>query len=172
MSSEDIDRQLEAYLREEEKARRKGYTIENVLLQQQALANSIKGINARVSGLEADRDVVHDTLDNHGAQLVKAAAEILTIKRRVRTGPEDEEMSTGRFNVEEIQRELSEMKKRKADSERAKAEEIVWWRRSLIGWGIGVLAFVATTALTILITMAVINSHSAPPPSPAPALQK
>lgn len=153
----ELDERLSEYLEEDRRARAQGHTIANVLTEVHGLTKTVRGMNARISALEVDREDVHDRIDTHAAKLTHHASEIVTIKRRLRRDDNDEEMDTGRFDVEEIKRELAAVRQRRQDSERAKADEIVWWKRSLIGWLMAVLGFVATTAITILITLAIVG---------------
>lgn len=157
MAESDLDRELKEYLEGEKRSRREGYTIANVLVQVAALGRSVNGMNLRLSALEADRDDVHDRLDTQAATLTRHAASIVAIKRRVRRDDNDEEMDTGQYDLEEIKRELASIRQKKADSERAKAEDVVWWKRSIIMWVIGGFAFIATTTITILVTLAIIG---------------
>lgn len=157
MSDPRLDLQLSEYLDAERRSRAEGHTIANVRIEVHELSRTIKGINARVAALEVGQDDVHDRLDTHAAKITHHAAEIVTIKRRIRSGDDDEEMSTGRFDVEEIKRELAAVRQSRKDSERAKSEEITWWKRSLIGWVALAMGFVASTAITVLITLAILG---------------
>lgn len=154
---ESLDRVLRDFLEEDRRAKAEGHTIANVRLEVHELAKGLRGVNARVAAIEVDHDDIHDTLDLYGAKITSVTSDVAKIKRRLRRDGDDEEMDTGRFDVEEIKRELAETRKRRADSERAKKDEIVWWKRSLITWTLGVLGFVATTAVTILITLAIMK---------------
>lgn len=159
MADPELDRELKAYLEAEKRSKRDGYTIANVLMRVDALVRTVNGVNLRVSALEADRDDVHDRLDTQAATLTKHAASIVTIKRRIRRDANDEEMDTGQYDLDEIKRELASIRQKKADSERAKAEDVVWWKRSIIMWVVGGFAFIATTTITILVTLAIVGKR-------------
>lgn len=162
MSDPKLDADLRAYLDEQKRAKGEGHTIqslrlevhENSRLTRNAMG-MIHGMNARIAVLESNHGELQSLTEEHGTKLVHHAAELVTIKRRLREGDDDQEMATGRFDVEEIKRELEEVKKRRLESERVRAEEVVWWKRSIIMWVVGALAFVATSTITVLITMAI-----------------
>jgi hypothetical protein len=157
-----INDELQAFLAWNQQQVAEGYTIANVMLAQKQFEGEIRGIvsglktqilsvNGRVSDLETDRESVHTRLDHHGAA-------IIAIKRRVRHGADDDEMDTGQFDLKAIQTRLAEQEKKRAESERVRSDDQVWWKRSIIMWLVGGFGVVAVTLLSVLITMAIANS--------------
>lgn len=162
MTDPKLDADLRDYLAEQKRARVEGNTISSLRLEVhestrlvRSAMGIIHGMNARLSAVEINLRDLTESNEEHGAKLVHHAAEIVTIKRRLRRDPEDEEMATGRFDVKEIQREVQELQAKRMVSERARADEVIWWKRTIVLWIAGILAFVATSTITILITMAI-----------------
>lgn len=158
---------------------REGYTIANMMTRQEfffgevtrtlnGFRDQISHLNGRTSDLESDNENIHSRLDHHGAA-------IIAIKRRVRLGPQDQEMDTGVHELAAIQQRLAEQEKKRSESERVKAEDVVWWKRTIIQAAFGALAFIATTVFTVLVTLALTKSSFQPvstpvsnPPSQSP----
>lgn len=176
MPPKGVNDELQAFLDWNKSQVAGGYTIANLFVRQEQFAtemrgalaghsDQIRGLNARVSDGETDREFVHSRLDHHGAA-------IIAIKRRVRQGADDEEMDTGQFDLAAIQRRIAEQEKKRADSDRAKADDQVWWKRSIIMWVVGCLGVVATTLLTVLVTLAIANSRPPSAERPSPVLSR
>ncbi len=169
-----VDDEVQQFLQWNAQQAREGYTIANLMLRQEQFftevrrlstsqGEQIRGLNGRVSAIESDNIDIHGLLDQHGAAIV-------AIKRRVRQGPHDQEMDTGVHQLAAIQERLAEQERKRRDSERVRAEDVVWWKRSIIGWVAGAVGVVITSLVTVLITLAVANSRPAPPPqTPPPA---
>lgn len=172
-----VDDDLQQFLQWTQQQAREGYTIANLMLKQEqfqgeirravsGLGGQITHLNGRVSAIETDNKDLRVVLDEHGAALV-------AIKRRVRHGPHDEEMDTGVHQITAIQQRLAEQERKRNESERVKAEDSVWWKRSIIMWVVGGLGFLVTTVLTVLVTIAIANSTTPrtvmPVPVPAPS---
>lgn len=166
-----VDDDLKQFLQWTQQQASEGYTIANLMLRQEqfmgeirrsvtGLGGQITHLNGRVSTVETDNKDLRGVLDEHGAAIV-------AIKRRVRHGPHDEEMDTGIHQIAAIQQRLAEQERKRNESERVKAEDSVWWKRSIIMWIVGGLGFLATTVLTVIITIAIANSAS-PRSMPAP----
>ena len=170
-----VDDDLKQFLQWTQQQAREGYTIANLMLRQEqfqgeirrsvaGLGGQITHLNGRLAAVETDNKDLRVVLDEHGAALV-------AIKRRVRHGPHDEEMDTGVHQISAIQQRLAEQERKRNESERVKAEDSVWWKRSVIMWVVGGFGFVATTVLTVLVTIAIANStspRSVPAPAPVP----
>lgn len=119
----------------------------------------IRHLNGRIAEVETDNSDIHAQLDAQGMAIV-------AIKRRVRTGPQDDEMDTGVHQLAAIQHRLAEQEQRRKDSERVKHEEQTWWKRSVIGWVAGGIGVIITSLVTVLITLAIANSRPLPPAPP------
>ncbi len=139
--------------------RAQGFTTANVLASMHELQRSMRHLGGRVAQLEEREDAQDERLDSHGAAIV-------IIKRRLRQDANDDEMDTGQFDVAAVKRELEEAKQRRLDSERVKAEDQTWWKRSVIMWVVGAFAFVATTTVSILITLAIVGASAPKPAAP------
>jgi CHASE3 domain sensor protein len=161
-----VDDDLQQFLQWHAMQAREGYTIANMMARQEQFFTEIRNIakgqaqqihhlNGRVSDVERETEEIRRTVDEHGHALV-------AIKRRVRTGPDDQEMSTGVHQLAAIQQRLAEQEQKRRDSERVKAEEVVWWKRSIIGWVAGGVGVIITSLVTVLITLAIANSRPAP----------
>ena len=170
-----VDDDLQAFLEWTAQQNRDGYTIANVMLRQEQFMSEvrrgltgqgeqIRHLNGRVAVTEAEVKDLRTTTDEHGAALV-------AVKRRLRTGPQDEEMDTGVHQLAAIQARLAEQEQKRRDSERVKAEEQAWWKRSIIGWVAGAVGVIITSLVTVLITLAIANSapRNIPPQSPSTA---
>jgi hypothetical protein len=189
MTDNRVDDEVKQFLDWSAQQAREGYTIANLMLKQEQFMgevrraqehfmadvsrlihgqnDQIRHLNGRVSAVETDNHDIRATVDAHGMALV-------AIKRRVRTGPHDDEMDTGVHQLAAIQQRLADQEQKRRDSERVKNEEQTWWKRSIIGWVAVGFGFIATQLITVLITMAIANStgagHQPPPPlAPAPA---
>ena len=165
-----VDDDLKQFLAWKAEEHREGYTIANMMLRQEQFmgevrraitgqADQIRNLNGRVAAVEVDSKDIRLIVDEH-------TVAIGAIKRRVRNGPHDEEMDTGVHQLAAIQARLAEQEQKRRDSERAKAEEVVWWKRSIIGWVAGAIGVVITSLLTVLITLAIANSTRNPAPAP------
>lgn len=155
---------------------RDGYTIANMMARQELFFGEMRTVlegqgkqivhlNGRVAQTERDVEELRRLVGEHGYALV-------AIKRRVRTGPEDQEMDTGVHQLAAIQARLAAEEAKRRDSERVRAEEVVWWKRSIIGWVAGAVGVVVTSLVTVLVTLAVTNSRPQAPimmPMPVPA---
>lgn len=170
-----IDDDLQQFLDWTQQQAREGYTIANVMLRQEqfmteirrtvnGMSGQIVHLNGRLAEVETDQQELRNVVDAHGAAIV-------AIKRRVRHGPHDEEMDTGVHQLTAIQLRLAEQERKRNESERVKAEDSVWWKRSVIMWVVGGLGFVLTTVFTVLVTIAIANSTSprVTPPTPPSA---
>lgn len=161
-SKEQLDASLAEYLSQQSDDKKNGYTIAGLYLKFHEFARTLKVHTHDIEGLKA-REVVrderveeaHDRLDAHRQAIV-------VVKRRLRhSGGEsvpsefDEEMDTGSFDIAAIKREVDEQRSKRLMSERARAEDTQWWKRTIIMWLAGGLGFVAVTAITILLTMAI-----------------
>lgn len=166
-----VDDDIEQFLQWHSNQAREGYTIANLMLQQEqfrtevrrfmsGVAGQVTHLNERVSQVETNHDELRDIVDEHTVSLQ-------AIKRRVRNGPNDSEMDTGVHQIAAIQARLAEQEQKRRDSERVQAENVVWWKRSIIGWVAGAVGVIITSLLTVLITLAVANSRPLPP-APAP----
>ena len=148
MSDPKLDADLQAFLAFNTEQQRAGFTIANVLVAQNNLQTAMRHLGARVAE--------HDTrLSEHDERLDEHGAAIVTIKRRLRQDSHDDEMDTGNFDVAAVKRELAEAKQKRLDSERAKADDHTWWKRSVIMWIVGALGVIVTTLLTVLVTLAI-----------------
>lgn len=169
---DQLDHELKQFLDWQKSQAMNGYTIANLMAQQNQFQvelraemrqrlqsqdikiagqdNKISNVNGRLAAVETDNDNIHRTLDLHGTALI-------AVKRRVRSGPEDTEMDTGVHQLALIQHRLAQQEEARKNSERVKADDVVWWKRSIIMWVVGAFAFVATTAVTILVTLAIIG---------------
>jgi hypothetical protein len=165
----EMDEQLKAYLDWKNLERREGFTIANVMAKfhqfevaQRQHGARLDGHDARFEAYDARFDVHEERLDRHGAAIV-------IIKRRLRTSDDDDDMDTGQFSVADVRRELEEAKRRRLESDRAKAEDQTWWKRSVIMWVVGGLGFIAATTITILMTLAIVGASTPKaPPQAAP----
>ncbi len=157
----ELDKTLSEFLDDHVKDKRKGYTLANLFAEMNEYRKEQTRLVRRVTDLEessGERDErteeAHDRLDAHRGAIV-------AVKRHLRhVAPKDnaefdEEMDTGKFDVVAIEREVRDLRARRINSDRVKAEEITWWKRNIISLVIGVLGFVAATAITVLITIAV-----------------
>lgn len=182
MADERVDDDLKQFLAWNAQQAREGYTIANLMLRQEQFMgevrrsqehfmvemgrlvhgqnDQIRNINGRIAAVETDNADIHSQLDAQGVALV-------AIKRRVRTGPHDDEMDTGVHQLAAIQQRLAEQEQRRRDSERVKNEEQTWWKRSVIGWVAGGIGVIITSLVTVLITLAIANSRPLPPPTPS-----
>lgn len=160
-----VDAELRDFLQWTEQQKRDGFTLANLFLkfdafekqaksERDGFRDQIRGLSARTADLENDRDNIHERMDHHGYAIV-------AIKRRLRNGSDDPEMDTGTFDLVAIQKRLVDQEKKRADSERVRAEDQVWWKRSIIMWLVGGLGALAMMLLTIIITLA-ISSSSGP----------
>ena len=168
-----VDDDLKQFLEWNAMQAREGYTIANMMARQEQFftemrrvvngqGEQIRHLNGRVSEVETDNKDLRLIVDEH-------TVAIGAIKRRVRNGPHDEEMDTGVHQLAAIQARLAEQEQKRRDSERIKAEDVVWWKRSIIGWVAGAMGVVITSLLTVLITLAIANSAGRQPPPIAPA---
>lgn len=170
-----VDDDLKQFLEWNAMQAREGYTIANLMARQEQffgeIRSAIKGhgeqirhLNGRVAEVESENKDIRLIVDEHTVTLS-------AIKRRVRNGPNDEEMDTGVHQLAAIQARLAEQEQKRRDSERVRAENVVWWKRSIIGWVAVGFGFIATQLITVLITMAIANSTGRQPPpfTPAPA---
>ncbi len=168
-----VDDDLKQFLEWNAMQAREGYTIANMMARREQFfgeirlaikghGEQIRHLNGRVSEVEADTKDIRLIVDEHTVTLS-------AIKRRVRNGPNDEEMDTGVHQLAAIQARLAEQEQKRRDSERVKAENVVWWKRSIIGWVAVGFGFIATQLITVLITMAIANSAGRQPPPLAPA---
>ena len=171
-----VDNEIEQFLAWSASQAREGYTIANLMLRQEqffiemrsranAQDSKIHGqdtkfhnLNGRVSELENSRDELYGIVGEHGTALV-------AVKRRIRTGPHDQEMDTGVHQLVAIQQRLAEQERKRSESERVRAEDVVWWKRTIIQVVFGIIAWVTATALTVLITLAIAGNNSAAKPT-------
>ena len=158
MSDPNLDKGLQEFLAWNAEQRANGFTTANVLASMHELTRSVRMLSGRVAEHDIRLGEHDDRLDSHGAAIV-------IIKRRLRQDSNDDEMDTGQFDVAAVKRELAEAKQRRMDSERAKAEDQTWWKRSVIMWVVGALGVVVTTLLTVLVTLAIAGA-SAPKAMP------
>lgn len=173
MANDDkrVDDDLKQFLEWNAMQAREGYTIANMMARQEQFftemrrvvngqGEQIRHLNGRVAEVETDHKDLRLIVDEH-------TVAIGAIKRRVRNGPQDQEMDTGVHQLAAIQARLAEQEQKRKDSERVKAEDQVWWKRTIILWVAGILGVVATSLLTVLVTMAIAGSASArqAPPS-------
>lgn len=169
-----VDNDLQQFLEWNAAQTREGYTIANLMLRQDAffheVRRNIKGhdhqihhLNGRVADVENGGKDLQRIVDEH-------TVAIRAIKRRIRAGSQDDEMDTGVHQLEALQERLAVQEQKRRDSERVKADEQVWWKRTIIMWVAGILGVVATSLLTVLVTMAITNAPArAPAPAPSPA---
>lgn len=170
-----VDDDIEQFLQWHSQQAKDGYTIANLMLQQEqfrsevrrfmgGITGQVNHLNERMSQAETNHDDLRGIVDEHTVALS-------AIKRRVRNGPQDTEMDTGVHQIAAIQHRLAEQEAKRRDSERVAAENIVWWKRSIIGWVAGAVGVVVTSLVTVLVTLAIANSRPLPPaPAPAPVM--
>ncbi len=167
-----VDDDIKQFLEWNAMEARKGYTIANMMSRQEIFFSEIRTLieghgrqivhlNGRIAEVEREMTELRQTVGEHGYALV-------AIKRRVRHGPDDQEMDTGVHQLAAIQARLAEQEQKKRESERVKAEDVIWWKRSIIGWVAGGIGVIITSLVTVLITLAIANSRP-PPQAPAPA---
>lgn len=137
--SDRRDQQLTKFLDEAARDRAKGLTLANVLVE-------LKSISARQKEDRSEIGHLRVRVDRHGRE-IKALKGIAKY---------DGELDTGQHDVAEIQREveLQLMRKRVAEHEKNDGE-IVWWKRSIVQWIVGAIAFCIVQAITVLIALAI-----------------
>lgn len=162
MSDPKLDARLSEYLDDANAQKSRGHTIANLSMGVFQLGIEVRNALARLAGAEA-------LLGKHGAHLARHDDEIgevrerldehghaiRQLKRRNRQGPDDEEMQTGQFDVAAIKRQVDEQERQRRESLRARAEDRVWWKRTIVMWAAGGIGAVALTLLSILLTLAV-----------------
>lgn len=172
----DLDKTLAEYLAQVAEDKRRGFTVAGLYMQMHEVLRGFKSLARRYDELSdrQDRsdeqsdelrgriDEAHNRLDMHRSAIVilKRARQVPASEVEPGRGsrPEIEfshvELDTGSFDIAAIQREVQEQKLKRLNSERVKADEHVWWKRTLIMWLGGSIGFVVVTAVTILITLA------------------
>lgn len=163
--TEELNRKLQAFLKSFEDDKRNNNTIANVRLEIHQFQSRMKRAESKIESLMQDRENIHERIEGHDFRLDAHGTALIQIKRRLRTDEHDAEMTTGNFDISAIQREIEENRQKRLNSERAKAEETQWWKRTIIMWVAAALGFVAVTTITILITMAIANSSQHQVPS-------
>lgn len=156
MTDTKVEDSLHEFLQWTERERREGYTIANVLLAMDVLAKqsreAIKTLDTKVERQRAEcqsaMEGVKERLDEHQTR-------ILRITRRVRTGTHDFEMDTGNFDLVDIQKEMAAQRSKRADSERVKQENAVWWKRTFVLWIAALLATFLVAVATYVTSLAI-----------------
>lgn len=156
MTDPRVDDSLHEFLQWNERERREGYTIANVLLAMDALAKTtqaaVHDIDVKVDRQRADCQAamvsVHERLDEHQIR-------ILRLTRRARAGSHDVEMDTGNFDLLEIKKEIETQRSKRADSERVKQENAVWWKRTVVLWAAALFGTLLVALLTFTASLAV-----------------
>ena len=153
-----LDERLERFLKSFDEDKERGYTIANLYMEVKQFKNEQQRHRARLEYLDSRIDEHTDRINGHDERLDAHGNALIHIKRRLRTDEHDKEMTTGNFDLAAIQREVEDQKIKRMNSERAKAEETIWWKRQIILWIMAGFGFIAVTTITILITLAIAAS--------------
>lgn len=167
-SDPHLDRQLQEFLAASQAEREQGHTIANLRVEMHQFKIGLRTLEGTVlsqggllSHMRERQERMHERQDHQGAAIV-------IIKRRLRDGEDDDEMDTGQFDVAAVRHELEEQRRRRLDSERVKADDHTWWKRTLILWVVGALGALALITLSALVTLAVSGASSKAPSSLRP----
>jgi hypothetical protein len=161
-----MDDQLKAYLDRHDLERREGFTIANVMSKFHQFEVGQRTQDARIDALESRVDAHDLRFDGLEERADRHGAAIVVIKRRLRTGDDDDDMATGQFNLGEVRRELEEARAKRAESERVKAENSTWLKRQAITWVGAAIGAGLLVILTTLVTLAIAGATHPLPPHP------
>jgi hypothetical protein len=167
----ELDRSLEAYLKQQSDDKQKGYTIAHLHTQMHEFLITVRRHERKLDGHEGDIEELQRDRDEANNRLDAHRDGILGIKRVLKTSGHGvdqefrEEMDTGNFDLASIRREVADQKAKRLHSERVKAEEVTWWKRNLISLVLGAFGVVATALFSILITLAIAGATSKAVPS-------
>lgn len=148
-----LDSRLEAFLRSCDEDTQRGHTIANLRLDIRQYHIRQNQIEARFNVFASDQENLIERVDGHDRRLDAHGNALLQMKRRLRTGDEDIEMSTGNFDLKTIQKEVEEQRLKRMHSERVKADNVQWWQRQVVLWIIGGSGATALVILSVLITL-------------------
>jgi hypothetical protein len=162
---EERNRKLDRYLDEAATERAHGITLRNVVFQNRQIIAEQKKQSADHRALVHEVGVVNVRLDRHGR-------EIKELKRIVEY---EGELDTGQHDPEDVKREVERQLLQKQVADHAKVEgETIWWKRNIVQWIVGGVAFCIVQAITFLVALAVAGHSgtsvqvSQPPPQPLP----
>ena len=135
MSSSDprIDARLKAFLDDKEQEKANDYTLPNLFLAVNQIANNINEVSQEVRLLK-------QRVDRHGRNIAQ-------IKQHIELEP-DSGFDSGLHLVEDLKREIA-----KKDAElKEQHEDHLWWKRSAVKWIVAGIAWIATTFAAALIS--------------------
>jgi hypothetical protein len=154
-----LNAELESYLQDMKTAKERGDTIKNLRAEIRiaiiTFQTSLKAVMGEVAQLASNHEQTNRFVEELAVMVRAHNKLITTLRRRAKTGPDDVEMSTGSFNVAELQRELELSRTRRLESDRVKADEHTWWKRTIILWVVGGSGAVVLIALSALVTLAI-----------------
>ncbi len=152
---ETLNRRLEAFLEAFEKDRASEISLANLTMEVKQYHSRLARVEAAQRHSILDHQALVERVDGHDERLDSHGGAIILLKRRVRTGDDDKEMQTGKFDLQGIQREVEEQKAKRLHSERVKAEQLQWWHRQIFLWAGGGVGAICIVLLTVLITLAI-----------------
>lgn len=132
-----LDAQLKQFLEDVNREKARGYTNANIILKIEQMGTQIQEVLERVGYLE-------HRVDRHGR-------EIRAIKKRI---DYEGEIDTGQHDVTQLQKELERQRMQHDAEQRAKADEVVWWKRQITMWVVAGVGFIIVQVLSVLISIA------------------
>ena len=134
---EDLDHKLKEYLAQASLDRHNGRTLGKVM-------EKISDVQKEVTELKEEVAELRDALDEGKKRSDRHGREIKVLKSLVRY---EGETDTGQHRLDLIQHEVERQRVEHEAERKAKAEEVVWWRRQIVTW---IVAAVAVFVLNIL----------------------
>ncbi len=200
-----LDERLSSYLRRADKDVEAGHTIANLRVELNSVNRRVRTAEAHVQSLLSEHNELRAEHDEHvqdshafrsdvlervdGVEnITKAHTDVLIrVKRRLRTGDQDDEMATGNFDLKRIQDEVMEsvrLAKQSNNSERVRAleteaavrkseaaerkESETWLRRHAITVVSTIAATLIAAFLTTIIVLAIAGARQSTSVLPIP----
>jgi len=165
-----LDETLAEFLDQQSQDKRMGYTIAGLHAQMHEFMRAQERITREIADLkESDEDQKksHEELVERHEDLEKrvdahrgALVFVKRVLKKSRSGdtekdPEfDEQMNTGSFDLATIKRKVEEQEKKRAESERVKADNATWFKRHIITISLGAVVAVFLALLTLVFQFA------------------
>ena len=163
-----LDETLAEFLDQQSQDKRMGYTIAGLHAQMHEFLRVQARTEREIAGLK-DKDEALET--NHNNLVEKHVAlesrvdahreAIVGVKRVLKKQQPDkhdsefdEQMDTGSFDLATIKRKVEEQEKKRAESERVKADNATWFKRHIITISLGAVGAVFLALLTLVIQLA------------------
>ena len=156
-----LDETLSEFLDQQSQDKRNGYTIAGLHAQmheflriQTKQGREIESLKEKDAELEEKHGDLEKRVDAHRVAIV-SVKRVLKKQKPDHTDSEfDQEMDTGSFDLATIKRDVEEQKKKRAESERVKADNATWFKRHIITISLAAVGAVFLALLTLVIQLA------------------